>query len=180
MHFLTWLYLYRKYLEAAAPNVTKGPSERYLGFTLIEWLVALALVGTIASIGVPAYYKYMDKADIADAMADIRSIEQFIVRYEVRNAELPDSLADAGADGLIDPWDNPYQYLRIDGAGLKGKGAVRNDKKLNPINSIMTSTAWARMATARNPSRPRSAMMISFTPPMAPSLALPSTTSLWQ
>ncbi len=134
MNFLTWLYLYREYLEATAPNVTKGPAERYLGFTLIELLVALALVGTIASIGVPAYYKYVDKADIADAAVDIRSIEQFIVRYEVRNGELPDALADTGA-GIVDPWGNPYQYLRIEGAGLKGKGALRKDKKLNPINS---------------------------------------------
>lgn len=135
MNFLTWLYLYRKYLQAATPNVTKGPSERYLGFTLIELLVALALVGTLASIGVPAYYKYVDKADIAAATVDIRSIEQIIVRYEVRNVELPDSLDEAGAGGLTDPWGNPYQYLRIDGAGLKGKGALRKDKKLNPINS---------------------------------------------
>lgn len=134
MIFLSFIRFYGQNLKASVPNVTKGPSERYLGFTLIEWLVALALVGTIAGIGVPAYYEYVDKADIADAVVDIRSIEQFITRYEVRNGELPDSLADTGA-GFTDPWGNPYQYLRIEGAGLKGKGAVRKDKKLNPINS---------------------------------------------
>lgn len=135
MNFLTCFYPYRKYLEATTTNVTKGPAERHLGFTLVEWLVVLALVGTIAGIGVPAYYKYVDKADVTDATADIRSIEQFIVRYEVNNGELPDSLADAKAGGFADPWGNPYQYLRIEGAGLPGKGPVRKDKKLNPINS---------------------------------------------
>ena len=135
MIFLCFVRFYGKYLKAATPNVTKGPSERYLGFTLMELLVALALVGTIASIAVPAYYKYVDRANIVDAAVDIRTIEQIIARYEAREGELPDSLADAGAGGFIDPWGNPYQYLRIEGAGLKGKGALRKDKKLNPINS---------------------------------------------
>ncbi|TDJ63175.1 MAG: prepilin-type N-terminal cleavage/methylation domain-containing protein [Proteobacteria bacterium] len=151
MNFLAWLYLYRKYLEAATSNVTKGPSERYLGFTLIELLVALALVGTIASIGVPAYYKYVDKADIAAAATDIRSLEQFITRYEVNEGELPDFLTDVGAGGLTDPWGNPYQYLRIAGAGLKGKGALRKDQKLNPINSDYDLYSMGKDGASKKP-----------------------------
>jgi general secretion pathway protein G len=37
--------------------------------------------------------------------------------------------------GLVDPWKNPYQFLRIDGAGLKGLGALRKDKSLVPVNT---------------------------------------------
>jgi general secretion pathway protein G len=33
----------------------------------------------------------------------------------------------------IDPWGHPYQYLSF--SGLKGKGEMRKDKNLVPINS---------------------------------------------
>ncbi|MFQ6021122.1 MAG: prepilin-type N-terminal cleavage/methylation domain-containing protein [Acidiferrobacterales bacterium] len=136
MNFLRFLSLHRKNLKAAFPHVTRGPSERYPGFTLVEWLVVLALVGTIVSIGVPAYYKYVDQAHIAEAKTDIGTLEQSISRYEAKNeGELPDTLDDIGSGNLLDPWGNPYRYLRIAGSGLKGKGKLRKDKKLNPINS---------------------------------------------
>ena len=40
-----------------------------------------------------------------------------------------------GGDFPIDPWGNPYQYLRIDGGGAQGKSDFRKDKFLNPINT---------------------------------------------
>ncbi len=151
MNFLTWLYFYRKYLAAATPNVTKGPSERHLGFTLIEWMVVLSLVGTLVAIGVPTYSNYVDQTNNAAAATDIRSLEQFITRYEVNEGELPDFLTDAGAGGLTDPWGNPYQYLRIAGAGLKGKGALRKDKKLNPINSDYDLYSMGKDSKSKKP-----------------------------
>lgn len=38
-----------------------------------------------------------------------------------------------GAGNKLDPWGHPYQYLDI--TKQKGKGKVRRDKSLNPINS---------------------------------------------
>jgi general secretion pathway protein G len=46
----------------------------------------------------------------------------------------PDSLADVGVS-MLDPWGNPYQYLRIEGASSKAKGKQRKDHSLVPINS---------------------------------------------
>ena len=36
---------------------------------------------------------------------------------------------------MRDPWGNPFQYLRINGGNLKGKGSLRKDKSLVPVNS---------------------------------------------
>lgn len=108
----------------------------YFGFTLVELLIILVLIGTLASIAVPAYTGYVDKANIAQAKTDIRTLEQVIARYEANHKdELPDTLADAGAGGFADPWGKPYQYLRIAGANLKGKGQLRKDRFLVPLNS---------------------------------------------
>jgi general secretion pathway protein G len=43
-------------------------------------------------------------------------------------------LAEAGFAHFRDPYGNAYVYLRIQGGG-PGKGGVRKDRKLNPINS---------------------------------------------
>jgi general secretion pathway protein G len=108
------------------------PAQR--AFTLLELLLAVAILGVIAAASVPAYEKYRDRVDVARAKADIRTIEQILERYRsANNSSLPDTLAQAGAGSMKDPWGNPYQYLNIETA--QGKGAVRKDHKLVPINS---------------------------------------------
>lgn len=109
--------------------------RRNAGFTLIEWLIVLTFLGTLVGIAVPAYTSYVNQASIAQAKTDVRSLELAIARYEAKNGELPDSLDDMGAGSLLDPWGNAYQYLRIAGADLKGKGQLRKDRFLVPLNS---------------------------------------------
>ena len=102
---------------------------------MIEWLIALTLLATLAGIAIPAYTNYVNRANIAQAKTDIRTLELLIGGYEAKNGELPDTLADIGHANFPDPWGNPYRYLRIAGAGLKGKGSLRKDRFLVPLNS---------------------------------------------
>jgi len=102
-------------------------------FTLFELLLVVAIVGIIAAIAIPGYQHYVDQAKIAQAKVDIVIIESAIERYYANNLAYPDTLAQAGVGGKLDPWGNPYQYLNI--ATAKGKGQVRKDHKLVPINS---------------------------------------------
>lgn len=101
------------------------------GFTLIEILMALAILSVLAVIAVPSYMEYVEKGKEAIAKADIVSIDAAIERFIVMNQDYPDSLAPIS--GQLDPWGNPYRYLKLN--GVKGKGAVRKDKNLVPINS---------------------------------------------
>jgi len=121
------------------------------GFQLMELLIALAIVGITASIAFPSYTQFIDKADNATAAADIVSIAQAIERFYISNNRYPDSLMEAGFNNFLDPWDNPYQYLRIHGAGLKGKGKLRKDKKLNPINSDFDLYSMGKNGVSASP-----------------------------
>jgi len=105
------------------------------GFQLIEVLIGLAVISLLAIIAVPSYSDYRDKADNTAAAADINAIAQNIERYYTENNRFPDSLNDINMGTLQDPWRHPYQYLRINGAGLTGKGGLRKDKSLVPINT---------------------------------------------
>jgi len=113
----------------------KKPKRYHFGFTLIEIMVVIAIIGTLAAIAIPNYISYKNRALIAETIAEISTIEIDISEYVLENGELPDSLDDVGLGDLRDPWGNPYEYLRIDGGGLKGKGKLRKNRSLVPVNS---------------------------------------------
>ena len=105
------------------------------GFSLIEIMIVMAIVGTLSALAVPNYLKYKENARVAVAITDIRMIEKQIKGYELDNNRLPDSLNDVLNTNPIDPWGNSYQYLRIDGGDVNGIGQLRKDHFMVPVNT---------------------------------------------
>jgi general secretion pathway protein G len=108
------------------------------GLTVIELMVVVAIIGTLASIAVPSYITYKEKALVAAAIAEIRIIEKEISRYFVDHNDYPQSLSDISNSVFIDPWGNPYKYLKIAGVDHNGKGKTdkrRKDHFMVPVNS---------------------------------------------
>jgi general secretion pathway protein G len=110
-------------------------NKRVRGFTLIEIMIVVAIIGTLSAIAAPTYLKYTNKARIALAISDIRLIEKEIMIYLIDTGGFPASLDPLPNSNITDPWGNSYRYLRIAGADLKGLGAVRKDRFLVPVNS---------------------------------------------
>jgi general secretion pathway protein G len=104
--------------------------------TLLELLIIMALVGTLAAIGIPAYNNYIDRAKNSQAIEDIRFIEAAINVYLTEHQVLPDTLNQVSAAQRLDPWNDHYQYLRI--GGLEKEEVARKwrkDRFLVPLNS---------------------------------------------
>lgn len=99
------------------------------GFTLIEIMVVVVILGILASIIVPKIVSRPDQARIVKAKQDILAIENALALYRLDNGVYPTS--DQGLQALveqpintpywksdgylkllpIDPWSHPYQYL---------------------------------------------------------------------
>jgi general secretion pathway protein G len=103
------------------------------GFSLLDLMIALAIVGILLAVAVPSYERYVARANTSAAIADIARIHLAIETYKMNRDAPPPDLAAIGMGGLLDPWGQPYAYLSFD--GLDGKGAMRKDKNLVPINT---------------------------------------------
>lgn len=121
----------QRYTECA--GIRRNNPAHCAGFTLLELIVAIAILGTLAAVAIPLYAGYIDKARNETATADIRGIASALTNYYADNSIYPDSLAEVGYATYPDPWGNPYQYLNIQTA--KNKGSMRKDRFLVPINS---------------------------------------------
>jgi len=109
-------------------------------FTLIELLIVVGLIGTIAAIGVPIYMDSLDKARVGRAIGDIAAVSEEIALFWFDNGRYPTNLGEVGRGGMLDPYGEPYEYANIaDNKKGKGKGGGgaggRKDRFLVPVNS---------------------------------------------
>ncbi|EXJ13153.1 MULTISPECIES: prepilin-type N-terminal cleavage/methylation domain-containing protein [Nitrincola] len=109
--------------------------QKLKGFSLIELLITVAILGVLASIAIPGYQRYKERVDNHTAITDLQVISAAIERYYILNRQFPGSLnqLNLSGDQLQDPWGAPYQYLDVTIQTNKGK--VRKDKNLVPINN---------------------------------------------
>lgn len=142
----------------------QSATHRQLGFTLIEIMVVMVILGILASLVVPKIMGRPDEARIVAARQDISSIQQALKLYKLDNQRYPTTeqglqalVAKPAAspvpqnwkrDGYLermpkDPWGMPYQYLNpglhgeIDIMSLGADGAAGGEGNDADIGSWM-------------------------------------------
>jgi general secretion pathway protein G len=119
--------------------VFKSPAKLSRGFTLIEIMIVIVIIGILGAFIVPKIMGRPDEARIIAAKQDIASISQALKLYRLDNMRYPTT--EQGLQALVkksniapvppnwkgngylerlpnDPWKQPYQYLQ---PGVRGE-----------------------------------------------------------
>jgi general secretion pathway protein G len=113
----------RKYIEG-------NRVSRAGGFTLIEIMVVVIIIGLLAAVIVPQVVDKVDQAKVTRAKSDIQALEAALTMFRLDNSRYPTT--DQGLSALVtqptdpairhwrpggyiprlskDPWGNDYQY----------------------------------------------------------------------
>jgi general secretion pathway protein G len=118
-------------LRKEVSRAASGWFARARGFTLIEIMVVVVIIGLLAAIIVPNVIEKVEEARVAKAKQDIQGIETALTMFRLDNSRYPST--DQGLRALVeqptdpairhwkpggylrklskDPWGNEYQYV---------------------------------------------------------------------
>lgn len=129
------------------------------GFTLIEVIVAIAVVAILASIALPMAAAIEDRARVDATRSELAGLHEALQAYFEDNGSFPADLADLSSDGFIaggfddneittDSWRNDYDYTPAAlTATLISPGVDRILATADDLTITVEATPYARETT---------------------------------
>jgi len=129
----------------------------YGGFTLVELMIVIAIIGLLSAIAVPNYISYRKKGQVAQVAANLKNFEKAFIAYAIDYENFPnDCHTDSGPYGLPNAemeayisvkewaaptalggrynWEGPDYYAY---AGISVDGATADVKYLRHLDAML-------------------------------------------
>ncbi|EPI7041049.1 pilin, partial [Neisseria gonorrhoeae] len=112
------------------------------GFTLIELMIVIAIVGILAAVALPAYQDYTARAQVSEAILLAEGQKSAVTEYYLNNGEWPENNGDAGV--ASSPTDIKGKYVK---SVTVAKGVVTAEMASSGVNKEIQGkklSLWAR------------------------------------
>ncbi|HGM0038545.1 TPA: pilin, partial [Neisseria gonorrhoeae] len=111
------------------------------GFTLIELMIVIAIVGILAAVALPAYQDYTARAQVSEAILLAEGQKSAVTEYYLNNGEWPENNTSAG---VANPTEIKGKYVqKVEVA----KGVVTAQMKSDGVNKEIKDkrlSLWAK------------------------------------
>ena len=122
------------------------------GFTLIELMIVVAIIGILAAVALPAYQDYLKRSKVSEVAAAAGACKTSVAEFQAARQALPTSASEAGCGGVQSQY---VASLNVVAGGIieatirnVGTGANGQILQLSPCSSTVSATGTCTAATS--------------------------------
>ncbi|EPI1261764.1 pilin, partial [Neisseria gonorrhoeae] len=111
------------------------------GFTLIELMIVIAIVGILAAVALPAYQDYTARAQVSEAILLAEGQKSAVTEYYLNHGEWPENNTSAGVASASDIKGKYVKEVKVE------KGVVTAKMKSDGVNKEIKDkrlSLWAK------------------------------------
>jgi len=106
------------------------------GFTLIELMIVIAIIGILAAIAIPMYQDYTKRAKVSEVINAAAPCKLAVSEFYASRNAFPGTTADAGCDTVV---TNAY----VSGVAVGAAGVITATSKVTGATGTITFTPTA-------------------------------------